>query len=152
MSMVNAQAQRSGDVDMGLVDLLNGLIAKAVVKLRDVYGESAGKIPIGALCDVLHDMQQEEEFANDLRDLDFRKIGGNSVSNALGDFLFLGGAWGSHTVPNPALSTISLGEDRAQKRLAKLEGRYGKAATRKLERLVDRFLEGLVSQGFLSEA
>ncbi len=130
---------------MGLVDLLNGLIAQVVVKL--CKRKSPGKIPVRAFCNILHKMQQEPAFANDLRDLDFRLIGGNSVSNALGDFLFLGGAWGGHTVPNPSLSTISLDQVRAQKRLEKLSARYGPDARHKLEQMAERLLEGLPEHG-----
>ena len=149
MSPIAIECKGGSGVDLGLVDLLNGLIAKVVVDLRERFGQSAGKIPVGALCNILHDMQQEDEFAHDLRDLDFRKIGGNSVSNALGDFLFLGGAWGAHTVPNPALSTISLDEERAQKRLQKLDARYNGHALEKLTQMADRFLTGLEKEGYI---
>jgi hypothetical protein len=136
---------------MGLVDLLNGLIAQVVAQLREQFGPSAGKIPVGAFCNILDEMQRSDEFAFDLRDLDFRRIGGNSVSNALGDFLFLGGAWGAHTVPNPALSTISLDEERAQKRLRKLKERYGEGGVEKLARMANRFLIGLQKEGYIPQ-
>ena len=135
------------NVDLGLVDLLNGLIAAIVSGLRSPQwtseGEDPGKIPVRSLCNILHEMQQEAEFARDLRYLDFRRIGDNSVSDALGDFLFLGGAWDAHRVPNPRITTITLSEPRAKNRIRQLESEYGLEAIQRLTRMADRFILSL---------
>jgi len=131
---------------IGTVDLLDGLIAMVAEKLRSnkVQGsEDSGTIPVSAFCNILHAMQQRSEFSHELRHLDFRVIGDNAVSCALGDYLFLGGAWDAHRVPNPRVRTITMSSTRAQATIRKIESDFGSEAMRTIQQMTDHFLEAL---------
>ena len=132
---------------MGNVDLVLGLIAGVVQQLRERAGEGCGedpgRIPVGGLCDTLHAMQLKPEFQEDLQTLEFRRVGDSWISGALEDLLFLGGAWGLHTVPNPSLPTISVPEQRARKRLEALKRDFGQDAVDKLNRMASAVADKL---------
>jgi hypothetical protein len=125
---------------MGTVDTLLGLIAAVVLKNKNHL------IPVGDLYNILHELKQDDKFKDDLRYLDFEAVGDSYYSQALDEFLFQAGTWGLHQVPNPAVSSISLDEERAGKRLEALKGEFGEEAIRRLrEEFATAFIEKLGS-------
>jgi hypothetical protein len=125
---------------MGTVDIFLGLVAAVTNVLRKNHGPEAGKIPVGLMCNVLHEMQSDERFEAELRYLDFDRIGDNWISKTLEDFLFQAGTWGLHKVPNPAVAMISLDADRADRRLDALKAEFGDAAVEKLNEMAQEFV------------
>lgn len=126
---------------MGTVDLLLGLLAALSLKLGQESESETFNISVGQLTNALHDLQRRPEFEQDLDYLDFDQIGDSSYSEALEDFLFQGGTWGQHRVPNPAIATICLDKRAAERRLEKIEAEFGPEGQSKVERLRDAVLE-----------
>jgi hypothetical protein len=123
---------------MGTVDVLLGLVAAVTNELRSRGHE--GKIPVGLLCNVLHQMQTDDRFSAELSHLDFDRIGESWFSRALEDFLFQAGTWDLHRKPNPSVATIALDEGRATRRLNAIEVEHGQAAKAKLQQMAQEFV------------
>jgi hypothetical protein len=127
--------------DMGTVDLLLGLLAKVAVRVKDEHQQSKVHIPVGELSNALHELQQRPEFQEELQYLDFDRLGNSSYSESLENFLFQGGTWWQHQVPNPAIASISVDESQAKKRLDTIKSQYGDEGVLRVNRLADAFLK-----------
>jgi hypothetical protein len=133
MTVASEKTKRATKPAMGTVDLLLGLIAAVSKQLCEERKAPSAQIAVGDLYDAIRALQTDARFESDFKHLDFTRVGANWYSEALDEFLFQAGTWGLHKVPNPAISSISLERERAEKRLQTLRREFGSTAVDRLE-------------------
>lgn len=139
--MTTTELDTVGDVRMGTVDRVLGLLAEVIRRRCEESNLPSVNLPVGDIYNILHQMQMSPEFEEDLRYLDFDRIGEDSYSEALENLLFQAGTWGLFKARNPDVGTISLEKKMAEKRIERMEGEYGAAAMERTGQLATRFLE-----------
>ncbi len=76
--MTTIESDTVGDVRMGTVDRVLGLLAEVIRRLYVESNVSPVNLPVSDIYNILHQMQMSPEFAEDLRYLDFDRIGEDS--------------------------------------------------------------------------
>ena len=139
--MTTIESDTVGDVRMGTVDRVLGLLAAVICHLYKEGNVSPVNLPVSDIYNILHQMQMSTEFGEDLCYLDFDRIGEDSYSEALENLLFQAGTWGLLKARNPAVGTIGLEMEMAEKRLDRMRREYGADAMGRMEQMAARFLE-----------
>ena len=139
--MTTIESDAVGDVRMGTVDRVLGLLAEVIRRLYVENNVSPVNLPVSDIYNILHQMQMSTEFREDLCYLDFDRIGEDSYSEALENLLFQAGTWGLLKARNPAVGTIGLEMEMAEKRLDRMRREYSADAMGRMEQMAARFLE-----------
>ena len=124
-------------------DLLLGLFAAVSLKLCSESGTGSPNIHLGSSCNVLRELQNQKEFSDVLKYLDFDRIGDSWISHALENFFFQAGAWGFHCVPNPAMSTITVPSLQAKNRLDEVKSKFGRKGSNLVDNIAEAFVQKL---------
>ncbi len=120
MKIKEATLRKHTSPRIGTADLILGIIAVAthiLHKGRDHY------IALRDLCNILHDLQMEK-FPEELKHLDFDRMGGNSWSPMLENILFQASAWGFCQHHSNALGSIYVDTNDAEQYLEGLAEDY----------------------------
>ena len=139
--MTTIEAEAAANIRMGTVDRVLGVLAEVIRRLYVESNVSPVNLPVSDIYNILHQMQMSEEFREDLCYLDFDRIGEDSYSEALENLLFQAGTWGLLKARNPAVGTIGLEMEMAEKRLDRMRREYGADAMGRMEQMAARFLE-----------
>lgn len=139
--MKTTESDTAGDVRVGTVDRVLGLLAEVIRRLYEESNVSPVNLPVSDIYNILHRMQMSAEFKEDLCYLDFDRIGEDSYSEALENLLFQAGTWGLHKARNPDVGSIGLEKEMAEKRLERMRREYGDAAMDRTKQMAAYFLE-----------
>src|SRR3989344_1221534 len=110
---------------IGTVDTIDGLLANLYSMQREKIGPEHIGFTELTICNTLHAMQRDQKYHEVLQYLDFCSSSGNSWSNALERYFFIGGVWSSIQRQGRFGNLLYMTEEESRSILSKIQNEYG---------------------------
>jgi|SRR3989344_10694 len=127
--------------EIGTIDTLLGLVAIASERVHEKTACEYMGFTAGELCDGIHQLSVDPRFEDQLKYLDFSRVGDSFYSKALEDFIFQAGVWGMiETFVWNCLYQQSVPAEQAKAIIGRLNGDYGSEIVKIIEEMADALI------------